>query len=363
MIHIFVGTKAQLIKMMPIVKALDRKGINYNFINTGQHAALTSDLIKQFDLRQPDVFMREIHTNINNLFQAMAWTMLHFIQLIFNHKRICRKIFKDKDGICLIHGDTLSTLISLFYAKRCGKLVAHVEAGLRSFKLFDPFPEEIIRLITMYFSNILFAPSDWAFKNLREMGYYKKATNIGANTSIEAVSFAVNRAREQDLPRKPYVIFTIHRVETIYSRLRLMMVIKLIERIARERMVLFLLHEPTRRQLKRFDLLSKVERLTSVETLPLQPYIKFVNLLAGAEYVVTDGGSIQEECYYLNKPCMIIRSNTERIEGLGENVFLADFDEKQIDRFFEILPTLKRKKTNDNFRPSDVIIDHIFPWA
>lgn len=363
MIHIFVGTKAQLIKMMPIVKALDRKGIVYNFINTGQHAALTNDLLKQFDLRQPDVFMRQNQTNINSLLQAVAWTMLHFIQLMFNHKRSCKKIFKDKNGVCLIHGDTLSTLISLFYAKRCGHFVAHIEAGLRSFNLFDPFPEEIIRLITMHFSDILFAPSDWAYNNLLKMGYHRKAINVGANTGMESVFFVLNKTRKQCLQQKPYVIVTIHRVETIYSPSRLMMVAAIIERIARNRRVLFILHEPTRQQLERLDLLLKIKQLYSVEILPIQPYVTFINLISEAEYIVTDGGSIQEECYYLNKPCMVLRSNTERIEGLGENIFHAQFDKSQINRFFDILPTLKRKKINDELSPSGIIIEHLLPWS
>jgi len=215
----------------------------------------------------------------------------------------------------------------------------------------------------MRFSDILFAPSDWAFENLRKMGHHKKAINVGANTGLEAVSYAANQAGQQSLPRKPYVVVTIHRVETIYSRSRLMMVVALIERIARERQILFILHEPTRRQLKRFGLLSRIEQFSTVETLPLQVYGTFINLVSEADYVVTDGGSIQEECYYLQIPCMIIRSNTERIEGLGENVFLADFDQNQIDRFFTILPTLKCSQLKPDLRPSDIIVDQLLAWA
>ncbi len=363
MIHIFVGTKAQLIKMMPIMRALDRRGVSYNFINTGQHAGLTADLIRQFGLRQPDVFMRKGLSNISSLTQAIAWTAGHFLRLTFQRRRIWEEIFKTKDGICLIHGDTLSTLIALLYAKRCGQTVAHIEAGLRSFNLFDPFPEEIIRLIAMHFSDLLLAPSDWAFENLCSMGYRSKAVNIGANTGLEAVAYAADRAGGHHRLNRPSVVVTIHRVETIYSRSRLMMVAALIQRIARDRKVMFILHEPTRRQLVRFDLLSKITQLPNVTILPLLSYLEFVDLLAAADYVVTDGGSVQEECYYLNKPCMIMRSKTERIEGLGENALLTAFDQNKIERFFKTFPALKRKDFNEDIHPSGVIVDHLLQWV
>jgi len=359
MIHIFVGTKAQLIKMMPIMRALDRRGVSYNFINTGQHAGLTADLIKQFRLRQPDVSMRQGRKNINSLAHAILWTIHHLGRLTFSPKRIYRNIFKEQSGVCLIHGDTLTTLISLVYAKRCGLSVAHVESGLRSFNVFDPFPEEIIRLIATHFSDILFSPSDWAFDNLCKMGYHNKAVNVVANTGMEAFTFAFQQAGAEHSFGKPYGVVTIHRAETIFSYSRLMAVIAIVERIARNYRVLFVMHEPTRRQLRRFDLLKRIQRFNMVETLPLQQYVPFITLLSEAEFVITDGGSIQEECYYLNKPCMILRSHTERMEGLGENIVLAEFDPNQIERFLEALPRLRRQEVNLDVRPSDVIVDYL----
>jgi UDP-N-acetylglucosamine 2-epimerase len=284
-------------------------------------------------------------------------------RLTFSPKRIYRKIFKNQGGVCLIHGDTLTTLISLLYAKRCGLSVAHVEAGLRSFNLFDPFPEEIIRLVTMRFSDLLLAPSTWAFQNLCKMGYHAKAVNIGANTGLEIVTIVQDRLTRQRQDNNPYAVVTIHRVETIYSRSRLIKVVDIIERIAQERKVFFILHEPTRQQLVRFNFLSKISQNDAIEILPILPYVEFLGLVVGSDYVVTDGGSVQEECYYLDKPCLILRSKTERIEGVGENVFLSEFDPRQIDRFWELFPILKRKSINQDIRPSDVIIDHLLTWA
>ena len=119
MIHIFVGTKAQFIKMMPIMLRLRERGVNYNLIDAGQHAGLTTELLDQFGLRYPDVFLRRANTNINTITQAISWAVCNFGRSIFCKKQIYQKIFQSQNGVCLIHGDTLTTLISLLFAKRC----------------------------------------------------------------------------------------------------------------------------------------------------------------------------------------------------------------------------------------------------
>jgi UDP-N-acetylglucosamine 2-epimerase len=237
-----------------------------------------------------------------------------------------------------------------------------VESGLRSYDPFDPFPEELVRLVAMRFSDILYASSEWAFNNLCKMGYQNKTINVGYNTGMDAVRFAIKQVRGKNRPKQPYVVVTIHRLETIYSRTRLKMIVKLIKRISRQQQVIFVLHEPTRQQLIKFDLLSSLSHSTSVEILPLVPYIEFVNLIAGANFIVTDGGSIQEECYYLNKPCMVMRSKTERIEGLGENVQLVEFNPIQIEFFLENYSSFKREEFKENISPSEIILDNLSPW-
>ncbi|MEX1349369.1 MAG: UDP-N-acetylglucosamine 2-epimerase [Desulfobacterales bacterium] len=348
--------------MAPIMQKLNERGIAYNFIDSGQHASITIDLIKQFGLRPPDVYLRKKNGNIRTIPQALLWATRSLSSPLFSPKQSLKIIFNNQVGICLIHGDTLSTLISLVYAKRCGLKVAHVESGLRSYHPFDPFPEELVRLVAMRFSDILYASSEWAFNNLCKMGYQNKTINVRYNTGMDAVRFAVKQVRGKNRPKPPYVVVTIHRFETIYSRTRLKMIVKLIKRISRQQQVIFVLHEPTKQQLIKFDLLSSLSHSTSVEILPLVPYIEFVNLIAGANFIVTDGGSIQEECYYLNKPCMVMRSKTERIEGLGENVQLVEFNPIQIEFFLENYSSFKREEFKENISPSEIILDNLPPW-
>lgn len=359
MIHIFVGTKAQFIKMAPIMQELDKRQVKYNFIDAGQHAALTGDLIEQFGLRSPDVRLRDTKKSITTMWQAIAWFFTSIVYLIFRRQYIFETVFKGEHGICLIHGDTLTTLISLFYAKRCGLKVAHVEAGLRSYHLLEPFPEEIIRLIAMRYGDILFTPSSWAYSNLEKMGYAHKAVDIGGNTGMDAARYALSKGNCEQRPVEPYVVFTIHRVETIYSPKRLGDVVKLIEKLAGTYHILFVIHEPTQQQLMRFNFYDQLAKNTAVTLMPLQPYLTFINMLAGAEFIVSDGGSIQEESYFLNVPCLIMRAKTERMEGIGQNAFLADFDETKIDEFLQRLPNLTQKSNEIDFCPSAIIVEHL----
>lgn len=363
MIHVFIGTKAQFIKMAPILQELRKRGKSFNLIDAGQHAGLTGELLRQFGIGEPDVVLRRERSNIKTVPQALAWSIRHFLHILFTPRRNRRRIFRNEKGVCLIHGDTLTTLISLLYAKRCGISVAHVEAGLRSFNLLDPFPEEIIRRIAMYASDLLFAPSDSAFQNLLKMGYEKKAVPIGANTVLDSVRYAAHRMRKEKLPSQPYAVMTIHRMETLFSSSRLKTIVETIRSAARERELMFVLHEPTRNQLRRSGLLQEVLQIETVTLLPLLSYLEFIGLVVGADYVITDGGSIQEECYYLNKPCMVLRARTERVEGIGENAFLAGFDKDQIEKFLRIFPTMRRQNLEDSVEPSALIVDHILHHA
>lgn len=363
MIHVFVGTKAQFIKMAPVMHELDGRGVPYNFIDAGQHAAFTGDLIRQFGLRGPDVFLREESTNIDNTMQAINWTAKTVLQVAFNREKCYQRVFRGEKGICLIHGDTLTTLISLLYAKRCGIKVAHIEAGLRSYHWRDPFPEEMIRRIAMRYSDILFSPSDWAFENLRKMGYADKAVKLGSNTIVDTLRYSLKHMNGRKRPPEPYVVATIHRVETIYSYSRLITLVDLLERIALDRIVLFVLHEPTRNRLVRFGLHRRILTNEAIITVPLQPYFTFIDLLAGADFVVTDGGSIQEESYFLNVPCLIMRSKTERQEGLGENAYLAMFERDRIQRFLGSISTFRRGNTDDDAHPSSVVVDNVLAWS
>lgn len=164
MIHIFVGTKAQLIKMAPIMVELQNRNIEYNFVFSGQHQETINDLRDDFGIREPDITLH-LGKDITSIGSMFIWAMKLCWLGVTQRKRIWQG---DKNGVVLNHGDTFSTLIGSLLARIAGLKSAHVESGLRSFNLFHPFPEEITRLLVFKLSNILFAPGEWALENLRK---------------------------------------------------------------------------------------------------------------------------------------------------------------------------------------------------
>ena len=158
MIHIVLGTKAQLVKMAPVMVRLRDRDIPYRFVHTGQHQATMSEMLDEFGLKHPDVVLHR-GRDVVSLPQMAVWTA----GILWKCLTRRREIFGEPArGIVLVHGDTLSTLLGALMGKVARLRVGHVESGLRSFRLFDPFPEEIIRLLTFRLSDSLYCPGSWA---------------------------------------------------------------------------------------------------------------------------------------------------------------------------------------------------------
>jgi len=355
-IHVFIGTKAQYIKTAPLLRLMQEGGVPYRLIDSGQHAVFSSTLRKELGIKEPDAVLHS-KGDIISVLQAVRWFSKYIMMLLFRPKTAHHEIFQDGNGVCIIHGDTPSTLLALLLAKRVGLKVAHIEAGLRSFNVFKPFPEEMIRMICMRHSDYLFAPSEWAFQNLVHLGIKGNIVNIGQNTNVEAMYYSLGRARAEPLVPEKYCLMTIHRVETILSKSRLSFVVSLAERIADRMKVGFVLHDPTRRKLEEFGLEDRLTGNPNIKISGLINHSKFLAWLACADCVVTDGGSIQEECHYLGVPCLVMRSETERQEGIGSNALLCDFDDEIVNSFFSSYSSLRGGHRLENIEPSRRILE------
>ena len=290
--------------------------------------------------------------------EAAQWVGSVFVKILKKRSVIFQNIFQGKSGVCVIHGDTLSTLLGLITAKRAGVKVCHLEAGLRSRNLFHPFPEEILRITCMKYSDHLAAPTDWAYENLKAMGYEAKAFRTSGNTGAEALDAILNRLPAHDQGDRPFALVSIHRFETIMSRRRLKALVDFMGEIASKIALRFVLHEPTERCLSRYGLLS-ILRDRGIELMQAMDYPDFLQLLQAAEFVVTDGGSVQEECAYLGKPCLLFRKRTERIDGLGENVCLSGLNPETLRAFVREYPRYRRPPAAIEERPSDTVIDFL----
>lgn len=361
MIHIIIGTKAQLIKMAPVIKELKSRSLHYNFINLGQHANTINSLIDQFNLSPPD-FCFSTKNDIATIFEIIKWFFSMVLLVVFRKNYLKEVVFKGKGGLVLIHGDTLSTLIGLIMAKRAGLKVAHVESGLRSWNFFHPFPEELIRVICMKFSDYLFAPTDKAVDNLHKKGVMGKVFNTEGNTGLDASRIVAQGSKlkiKSSMP-KPYVLVSIHRFENIYSKKRFSFILNRLEKISDDLNIVWVMHGPTEKMLRKFGVRTSNSDLDSrITYLPLQEYAIFLQLLKDAEFVITDGGSVQEECSYLGKPCLIMRKKTERSAGLGENALLGRFDKVIMENFIHEYKKFSKGKMRPEVSPSNILIDQI----
>jgi len=359
MIHIFIGTKAQYIKTAPLIRLMDQRGIDYRLIDSGQHASLTRALRRELGVREPDICLRR-GEDIASLPRAALWMLKVVTSAALRPRRMAERVFGGRgNGVCVIHGDTPTTLLSVFLARRAKIPLAHLEAGLRSFNYFNPFPEELIRVVAMKRARLLFAPSPGALANLEQMNLKGEKHDLGVNTNLEALKYSRSLKHEPPAGVRDFALFVIHRVETLHNRGRMRVVLGLIHRLAREKQLLFVLHPPTELILKKRGEYRRLKEQRNITLRPLLPHAEFVNLLDHADFVITDGGSIQEECYYLGTPCLLMRRKTERDEGLGENVLLSEFRGERIDHFVEHWKDFRREPSIEGTAPLDSVIDRI----
>jgi len=355
MIHVIIGTKAQLIKMAPILKTLKMEGINYNYISTGQHKATIDDILANFAIKKPDYVLYD-GKDITSVIQMLIWGIKNILKTVLHKKAIFKN---DKNGIVLVHGDTFSTLLGAIMGKIGGLKVAHVESGLRSFNLFHPFPEEITRLLTFRLSDYMFCPGEWAQNNVAKYKAIKINTQL--NTLYDSLRFAlpaIENIAGIDIPKKPYGVVTVHRFENFYNYEAINRIVSIVERISLKHFLVFILHKPTEIKLKKFKLYEVLDNNPNIELRERYDYFKFIKLILEADFVISDGGSNQEECYFLGKPILLLRKATERHEGLSENCVLSQYDPIVIDEFTNNIGAYQHELKQLAFSPSKIIVDN-----
>lgn len=349
-LHVFLGTKAQYIKTAPVLHLLDERRVPYRLIDSGQHARLSVGMRADLGVRQPDVVLGG-SADVDSLPDAARWAARLAARLV-DRRALRQALFDgDAEGVCVVHGDTPSTLLATLLARRAGLRVAHLEAGLRSHDLLHPFPEEAIRLVVMRMSALLFAPDDAAVANLAAMGVRGRVVALPGNTSVDALRASLGVTQE----RGPAVV-TMHRVENLHRRSVVDGLVDLAIGAAGQGPVRFVVHGPTGPLLERTGSRRRLEA-AGVELVPLVAHPEFVAMLAAAPFVVTDGGSVQEECALLGVPTLLWRNATERSDGLGANVVLSRYDRGVVERFLAAPERLRRPPAPLDESPAAAIVD------
>ncbi len=233
-----------------------------------------------------------------------------------------------------MHGDTFSTLLGAIAGRLAGMRVAHVESGLSSGNWRHPFPEELTRRLVFRLTDLALCPGPAPSAHLRGRRGLT-VVDTGENTLLDTLRFAAARRAEHLAPGTgPYFVCSIHRFENVFQRDRLARITDIVLRLADTDRCLFVLHPVTRRQLDRFGLRQRLEQHRNVELLGRVTYIPFIGLCSRARFVVSDGGSNQEELAYLGVPTVLMRDATERAQGLDQGTTLISrLDADRILRF------------------------------
>jgi UDP-N-acetylglucosamine 2-epimerase (non-hydrolysing) len=351
----FVGTAAELVKVAPVIRAVKARAARFRIVSSGQNDLRRSDLWPLADVEGPDLVLSTdpIAPRASGLAAWLARTTASgrgaLARLLGGEDR--RRV----RGV--VHGDTVSTLMGAALFRSVGVPVHHVEAGLRSFRVAEPFPEEICRVLVSRIASVAYCPNDWAASHLYRRGLRKIVT--GGNTLYDALALA--EAAAPALPALPsrFFVLVVHRQENLVGTSFLRRILSAVRAAEQRPPCVFVMHALTRAALERGGMLEELESDPSFCLLPRQPYVTFANVLGRAEYLITDGGSNQEEAFYLGKPCLLMRRVTERIEGLGENVLLSREPAAEIGPFMRHPERWARPRVRLDASPSAIIAEDL----
>jgi UDP-N-acetylglucosamine 2-epimerase len=301
-----VGARPQFIKLSPLSKEL-RKKHREIVVHTGQHYdyELSRVFFSQLSIPKPD-YNLGIGSDEHG---AQTGRMLKGVEEV---------LLFEKPDLVLVYGDTNSTLAGALAAAKLKIPVAHVEAGLRSFK--KSMPEEINRVLTDHVSSLLFCPTATSVKNLKREGITKGVHLVGdvMYDSLRAnLAVAEKRSgiiKKLGLKKGGFYLITIHRAENTDEEGNLRKITRIVTGL--DERVVFPIHPRTRKKLLEFRLLDEMLAQDGLLLIDPVSYLDMLVLEKNARYVLTDSGGVQKEAFFLKTPCLTLREETEWAETL-----------------------------------------------
>lgn len=310
-IAVVVGTRPGIIKLSPVIRALERQNVDYFIVHTGQHYSYNMDrqFFEELELPEP------LYKN-----DVVKKATLHGEQTAEMLKGLERAFLEARPRIVIVGGDANTNLAGALAARKLGIRVAHVEAGLRS----DDWrmPEEHNRVIIDHISEYLFPPTEKARQNLLEDNV-KGEIFVTGNTIVDAVNQNLKLAQKKSsvldslgVAGNDFFLITAHREENVDSKGFLENILESF-RILQDKHglpMIFPIHPRTSKRLREFHLDRSVESIEGLRLIEPIGYLDFLLLLFNARLVLTDSGGIQEEACILQVPCVTLRESTERPE-------------------------------------------------
>lgn len=300
-----IGARPQFVKAGVVSASLALSGADEVLVHTGQHYdhAMSRVFFEQLKLKEPDI----------NLGVGSA---SHAVQTGDIMVALERFILETGPyDWMLVYGDTNSTIAGALVAAKIGLRIAHVEAGLRSFN--RRMPEEVNRVVTDALSDILFAPTQTAVDHLKREGVAGRVV-LSGDVMLDSTLHYSSLAEQSDLAKRfseslpdRYVLATVHRAENTDDPERLRAILAAFGRV--DETIIFPAHPRTRKLLSAGSVPANVRLIDPVG------YLEMLTLVQRSSFVLTDSGGLQKEAYWLEKPCITLRDETEWVETLAND--------------------------------------------
>lgn len=317
------GTRPEAIKMAPLVHELNKQNEHIDSIVcvTAQHRQMLDQVLEIFNIT-PDIDL-----NVMKDRQTLVQITTRVLE------SLDATIKEQKPDIVLVHGDTTTTFVASLAAFYNQVAIGHVEAGLRTWDKYSPFPEEMNRQLTGVMADLHFSPTSGAADNLRRENKPEEAIYITGNTAIDALQTTVRDDYEHPVltkvAGKRLVLMTAHRRENLGEPMR--RIFRAVHRLVETHpdiAVVYPVHLNPAVQEVAKEILGDHERIQLID--PLDAF-DFHNFARNAHLILTDSGGVQEEAPSLGVPVLVLRDTTERPEGIEAGTLkLAGTDEETI---------------------------------
>lgn len=312
------GTRPESIKMAPLIKELEKDDRFESVVTvTGQHREMLDQVLKIFEIT-PDHDLDVM--SVNQTLTAITTKVLVALEVIL--KEEC-------PDIVLVHGDTTTTFAAATAAFYQQIKVGHVEAGLRTWNKWSPFPEEINRQATDILADLYFAPTKESAENLKKEQHDETTIFITGNTAIYAMRYTVSAENEKVQETAKQILVTMHRRENLGEPMKY--VFQALGRIASDFpniKIVFPMHKNPKVREVAQHILGKYENIQLIEPMDV---VAFHNAAARSHIILTDSGGVQEEAPSLGVPVLVLRDTTERPEGVRAGTLkLVGTDEETV---------------------------------
>jgi len=316
---ISLGTRPEGIKMAPVIKELQKNPQKFDLVvcSTGQHREMLGQVTEFFEIK-PDI-------ELNVMTQGQSLSMLSS-KIIGSMEEVFTEAAPD---IVLVQGDTTTAFLTAFIAFYQKIKIGHVEAGLRTYNKYSPFPEEINRQLVSKIADLHFAPTKNAYENLKKEGINESSIILTGNTVVDAINWGINKIENKSKNEissdikyllellgedKKVILVTMHRRESFGDEIiNVCNALRTIAQKYENINIVYPVHLNPNVTGPVGEILGNIENIKLIKPLSYEPFLWLMNK---SYFIITDSGGIQEEAPTLKKPVLVIRKFTERKESV-----------------------------------------------